>query len=125
MAKVFSDSASVCYSENPKRRGSVMVAARKPWKTIVGFALLGLTIAAVLYVYAVFYDYTKPPTPTDLALGIGSFILCPPTLLFVMCIDCEVSGWDGLIMYSIIGFLNAALYAAIGAVVVGLRKKSH
>jgi hypothetical protein len=103
----------------------VVAPVRKPWQIIVGFALLGLTIAAALYVYAVFYDYTKPLNSIDLVLGIASFILCPPTLLFVTCIDCEVIGWGGVIMYSIIGVLNAALYAAVGSVVVGPRKKSN
>jgi hypothetical protein len=36
--------------------------------------------------------------------------------------DCEVIGWGGFIMYSIVGGLNAALYSVIGALVVGLRK---
>ena len=103
-----------------------MVApVRKPWQIVVGFALLGLAIATVLYVFAVFHDYTKPPNPKDLALAIASFILCPPTLPFLMCIDCEVIGWGGVIMYSIIGLLNAALYAVVGSVVAGLRKKSN
>jgi hypothetical protein len=31
-----------------------------------------------------------------------------------MCIDCEVIGWDGFIMYSIVAVLNAALYALVG-----------
>lgn len=101
-----------------------MAAIRKPWQIIVGFALLGLAIAAAIYVYSIFYDYTKPPNGSDLAVGIASFVLCPPTLLFVGCIDCEVIGWDGFYMFSIIGLLNAALYAAIGAVVVASRKRS-
>ena len=33
---------------------------RKPWKTIVGFSLLGLAMAAASYAYWAFYDYTKP-----------------------------------------------------------------
>jgi len=39
------------------------------------------------------------------------------------CIDCEVMGWDGFIMYAIVAALNAAFYVAIEAAVVGLRKK--
>jgi hypothetical protein len=96
---------------------------RKPWKTIVGCALLGLAMAALSYAYAAFYDYTKPMNGRDLAAMAVSVILCPTQLIFAFCIDCEVIGWDGLIMYSIIGVLNAALYSVIGAVVVGLRKK--
>ena len=95
---------------------------RKPWKTIVGFALLGLAIAGVSYAYWTFYDYTKPMNGIRSAVAAISMILCPPQLLFTFCIDCEVDGWDGFIMYSIVGVLNAALYSVIGALVVGLRK---
>jgi hypothetical protein len=56
------------------------------------------------------------------AVAAVSLILYPPQLLFVLSIDCEVIGWSGFIMYSIIGVLNAALYSVIGALVVGLRK---
>ena len=98
---------------------------RKPWKTIVGFSLLGLAIAGASYAYWAFYDYTKPMNGIRTVVATVSMISCPPQLLFVLCIDCEVIGWDGVIMYSIIGLLNAALYAAIGAIVVGLRKKSN
>ena len=94
------------------------------WKTIFGFALLGLAIAAICYAYAAFYDYAKPMNGLRFAATAISLILCPPQLLFAACIDCEAIGRGGFIMYSIIGVLNAALYAAIGSVVVGLRKKS-
>ena len=96
---------------------------RRRWRTIIGFAALGLLVALVLYVRALVYDYTKPISPIDQALGIASFIFCPPTLLLVLCIDCEITGWDGLFIFTIIGFLNAALYAGIAAALVGLRNK--
>jgi hypothetical protein len=89
------------------------VLKREPWQVIVGFALLGLAIAGAWYAYAAFHDYTKPLNGFDSALILVSAILCPPQLLFAFCIDCEVGGWDGFIMYSIIGVLNAALYAII------------
>ena len=95
---------------------------RKPRKTIVGFALLGLAIAGASYAYWAFYDYTEPMNGVRLAVATISMILCPPQLLFTFCIDCEVIGWGGFIMYSIIGVLNAALYSVIGVLVVGLRK---
>lgn len=95
----------------------------KSWKTIVGFALLGLAIAGACYAYATFYDYSKPTNVFDVALMIVSMVLCPPQLLFAFCIDCEVIGWGGFTMYSIVGVLNAALYTVIGTLVVGLRKR--
>ena len=101
---------------------SVVAAMHKPWKTIVGFALLGLAIAGACYAYAAFYDYTRPMNGLKFAVAAVSLILCPPQLLFAFCIDCEVVGWGGFTMYSIIGVLNGALYLVIGALVVGLRK---
>jgi hypothetical protein len=53
----------------------------KPWKTIVGLALLGLALAALSYVYAAFYDYTKPMNRLDFAFVFISIVLCPPQLL--------------------------------------------
>ena len=62
---------------------------RKPWKTIVGFALLGLAIAALSYAYAAFDDYTKPMNGLRFAVWTVSMILCPPQLLFTFSIDCD------------------------------------
>jgi hypothetical protein len=93
--------------------------------SILVFILLGLGIAAAAYAYAAFYDYSKPMGPLDRLVWAGSIILCPPQLLFAACINCEVTGWDGLIMYSIIGVLNAGFYALIGAAVFRLRRRSE
>jgi hypothetical protein len=98
---------------------------RRGWKTIIVFALLGMAIAAICYAYAAFYDYTKPMNGLRFAMVCISVILCPPQLLFATCIDCEVIGRGGFIMYSIVGVLNTALYAAIGSVIVRFRKKSE
>jgi hypothetical protein len=97
---------------------------RKSWKTIVGFASLGLAVTGACYAYAAFYDYSKAMNGFDFALTTISMIVCPPQLLFTFCIDCEVIGWGGFTIYSIVGVLNAALYAAIGSLVVSLRKKN-
>jgi hypothetical protein len=85
---------------------------------------MGLVVAAASYGAAAFNDYTKPMTDFRVALWMISMILCPPQLLFVLCIDCEVIGMGGFIMYSIIGVLNAALYAVVGSVFVGKRGRS-
>lgn len=98
--------------------------ARKAWKIVGSFALLGLAMAALSYANAAFHDYAKPMNGFDFALLATSVILCPPQLLFAFCIDCEVIGWSGFIMYSIIGVLNVALYMAIGAAISGVFKES-
>jgi hypothetical protein len=96
----------------------VRLLNREPWEIIVGFALLGLATAAASYAYAVFHDSSKPLSVLD----VVSVIVCPPQFIFAMCIDCEVTGWDGFTTYSIIGALNMALYAVIGKIVSYSRK---
>ncbi len=76
---------------------------RKPWKTIVGFAMIGLAITGACYADAAFRDYTKPMNGLESAVATASLILCPPQLLFTFCIDCEAIGRGGFIMYSIPG----------------------
>ena len=46
---------------------------REPWQIIVGFALLGLVMAAASYAYALFHDPGKPLNVLDVA----SVTLCP------------------------------------------------
>jgi hypothetical protein len=96
---------------------------RRPWKTISGFALLGLAVAAASYAYAAFFDYSKPINGLDVTVTIVLVVLCPPQLIFGFCIDCEVIGWNGFIMYSIVGVLNMVLYGLIGFLVVARRHR--
>jgi len=96
----------------------------KSRKIVFGFALLGLAVTGVCYAFAALHDYSKPWTGLDPALELLSVIVCPPQLIFAFCIDCEVIGWGGFVQYAVIGFFNTALYAAAGAVVASLRKKS-
>ncbi|MGB6823157.1 MAG: hypothetical protein WBE21_13845 [Candidatus Acidiferrales bacterium] len=90
---------------------------RKPWKIIVGLAVLGFAVTACFYLIGTYHDYTKL-TPLDDVLALANIILCPPILLFFWCIDCEYGTPGGVMMYLIMpGLLNAALYAAIGLVI--------
>lgn len=93
-------------------------------KIVSSFAAAGLLVAVTCGVYAALVDYSTSSHGLGLTLAIISVILCPPQLLFGFCIDCEVTGVGGLIMYSIIGVLNVALYALVGFVFVKLRKPS-
>lgn len=85
---------------------------RKPRRFVLSFVLLGLLVAYASYAYAALHDYSKPETGLQLTLVGFALLLCPPQLIFAACIDCEV-----------IGGLNAALYAFIGAAIVGLRSR--
>jgi hypothetical protein len=96
----------------------------KPWNSVPGFSALGLTFAGVSYLYAAFSDSSQPMSLVNLLATSLSVILCPTQLFFLMCIDCEVSGWDGFTTYSIIGLLNTLLYAAVGYMVLAARKKA-
>lgn len=97
---------------------------RKPWPFLPSFALLGLLIAYASYACEAFHDYSKPETEFHLASGVISVILCPPELILMACIDCETpTGRDGFATYSMIGLLNAALYALIGAIIVSFRSR--
>jgi len=95
----------------------------KPERIVSWFGLSGFLIGMGLYVYSSLFNYSKPLTDLDMFVGIVTFMLCPPTLLFVLCIDCEVGGVDGAITFLLISLMNAALYSAIGFAVLKLRKQ--
>jgi len=94
-------------------------------KIIVRFGVVGLLVAAVCGIYAALVDYTTSTHGFGLIISLASLVVCPPQLLFGFCIDCEVTGWGGLIMYSIIGVLNVVIYSAIGFVVGTRRNHSR
>jgi hypothetical protein len=94
---------------------------RRPITLVGWLGLCGFLIGAALYVYSSLFNYTGPLTTADAFVGILAFIFCPPTLLFVLCIDCEISGSSGVIMFLLIALMNAALYSAIGALILRIR----
>jgi hypothetical protein len=100
------------------------VAMYKGWKAIVAFAVLGFAITAGFYVFGTYLDYTKPSGPLELVMAVANVVLCPPTLIFAACIDCEYGTPAGLVTNLItVGLLNAGLYAAVGMAVAARRKK--
>jgi len=106
------------------RKAAAWLAKRKFGQIVAGFALLGLLAAAGVYAYNAFHDFAKPLNGVDDAINLASFVSCPPSLLLVACIDCEATGWDGVATFSIVGLLNAALYAVVGIVVAASREKT-
>ena len=79
-----------------------------------------ILVGAALYAYSAFFDYTKA-TPNALA-GLVTFVACPPSLLFVLCTNCEVGGASGAVTFLVIALMNAVLYAAIGFLVLRFRR---
>ena len=95
-------------------------ACKSPWF----FALCGVVITAAIYTHYVFYDFTKPANAVGVTLGIAEIVLCPPSLLSALCIDCEVGTSAGLQIFSIIALLNGGLYWLIAAFVKRRRAAS-
>jgi hypothetical protein len=93
----------------------------KDWRTILRFAVLGFVIASVFFGYF----ETDPPPGSSLALlaGGAALFLCPGSLLFALGIDIEPQTMGFAIEWLIIGLVNFAVYAVVGAAFVGLRKK--
>ena len=93
----------------------------KDWRIVFRFAALGLAIAAGIYTYFAFFAVRS--TDLDILVGEVSLILCPPSLLCLWYCGHDVATGFAAAIWSVIGPLNAALYALIGAAYVGLRKK--
>ena len=110
--------------ESVRPRPTAIMAMHKERRTIFGFALIGFAITAGFCALFTYHDYTKPFGPMDGVLTVANVILCPPTLIFAACIDCEYGTSAGLVTNLItVGLLNAGLYAAIGTAVAVRRKK--
>jgi hypothetical protein len=93
----------------------------KDWRTILGFAALGLGITAVFVAYQVLTD-SSPPPPPNIPLILVFMILCPPSFLTIPLIDVEIGSEGFYPVWTIVSLMNAALYAGMRAAYV-LRKK--
>ena len=96
----------------------------KPWHYILISATLGLAVTAAGYMYALEVFHWNAPTQLDITVTFVSVILCPPSLLFAWCIDCEVGTNSGVAIYFLSGVLNAVLYGLVGAW-FGYRRKAN
>ena len=80
-------------------------------KIVRGFGLCGFLTAAAMGVYFSFYAVSLSP-PLEKALGLVTIVLCPPSLMAVLRIDCE--GAQQLVFWVFIALFNCGLYAAVG-----------
>ena len=93
-----------------------------PFKSAWFLAICGIVVTAAIYTHWSYYDYTKPASAADIAIGIAEIILCPPSLLLVLCIDCEVGTSAGLQTFLMIAVLNGGLYWLIATLVKRLSR---
>jgi hypothetical protein len=100
-----------------------LMVKRKRRRLMISLAAMGFVIAAAIWAYAELTD-ASPPRPFSLALWTAFVVLCPPSLLTAPLIDVEPGSTDFTIAWLVIGLLNSALYAVIGAAVGRLRWKS-
>ena len=98
----------------------------KHWKAILVFAVLGFAITGCFYALNTYHDYTKPLGPLDSVFGVANFILCPPIVLFIGCIDCEYGTPAGLeVNLLTVGILNSLLYGTIAMACYWLKERKR
>jgi hypothetical protein len=102
----------------------VTIVVRKR-RLMICLALLGLTITAVIYTIMSFIPYSETPSRTEIFLGGVSLILCQPSFLTIPLFDINAYTAPGAILWLLIGLMNSALYAAIGALIGKFRWKSE
>src|SRR5437870_5185455 len=90
--------------------GSIVVMS-KQMRLRIGFGVLGLAIAAVIFAYLEITNYSRFST----ALIVTAVALCPPSLLSLLFIDAEPHTSEIAVVWLVIALINGALYSAIGA----------
>ncbi len=85
----------------------------KQWKLIVGFAALGLLIAAFFFIFVGILGIV------DGSVYTAMLVFCPPSLLAIPFSETMRDKSGFYVICLLIGFLNSGLYALIGALIAG------
>jgi hypothetical protein len=93
----------------------------KDWRTILRFSVIGLAISAGFFAYF----ENNPSSASSIARWIrgAAIVLCPGSWALPAAIASEPESKDYVLMWVIIGMVNPAVYAVVGAAFVGLRKR--
>ena|SRR6266850_2385965 len=94
----------------------------KDRRVILQFAAIGFAVAAAIVVYSVL-TISLPPSPPNIPLVVGMIILCPPSLLGMACIDCEIGTGAFYFVWFFVGVCNFVLYGVVGAACLRLRRR--
>lgn len=82
----------------------------------VRFAILGLSVTALFVAYQMLVDLQSPRSPSP-AVMLAFVVLCPASLLSVPFSNAEVGTNGFYYLWTFIALLNAALYAAVRAMI--------
>lgn len=85
-------------------------------------AVLGFAVTATFVSYQLVTDSQAPISRTP-AIMLAFVILCPPSLLSLPFLDAEVGANGFYFLWTLIGLLNALLYASVRALVMRRLKK--
>jgi hypothetical protein len=94
----------------------------KDWRTILRFAVVGIVIVIVFFVFNKTDFFTK--SWAGIWMFWASLVICPAWFfVFVLVVDAtELPVPDSALVWLIIGLVNCLYYASIGAVYVDMRK---
>jgi len=92
-------------------------------RVILQFAAIGFAVAAAIVVYSVLTD-SSPPPPPNIPLLLAMIILCPPSLLGIACIDCEIGTGGFYFVWFFVAVFNFVLYGVVGAAYLRLRRRA-
>ena len=81
----------------------------------VSLACLGFLITVIFWAYSAFSHYPHVMNVKTAALVITLVVLCPPSLLSLPFWETEPDTMPGIIIWAVIGLINAFLYGSIGA----------
>ena len=117
MGRCFFNAAS---AEDAEKKTEEFVS--KDRSTILRCAAVGVGITVVWVIYHALVN-PSPWSPLTSLLSVIFVILCPPVLLTFPLFDVEIGPGGFFVVCMVVALLNAAFYAAIGSVYVGIRKK--
>jgi len=80
-------------------------------------AVLGFAVTAAFVSYQLVTADSQSPISRNSTLMVVFVVLCPPSLLSLPFVDAEVGTNGFYFLWTVIGVLNAAIYASVRALI--------